>query len=324
MQQASKTKTIRATSPGKINLTFDIVGDLPGGYHEVVTLMQAVSIEDLLTFTFEEAPSFSATMAGVEFASIHADVPADENNLVIKAANLFHKTVGDKAVGKVSIHLRKSIPVAGGMGGGSGDAAATLVALNMWYGSPLKPEQLSSLAAQLGSDVPFFIEGGTQIGTNRGEVLQQIVNPTTFSFLIVGPSGFGLSTPEVYKAFDESGVAHKAAIDTHTCANHLQVGNKAAAIKYFANCFEPVVFAKRPELLFLYDRLNSLGGMCTRLTGSGPTMFVITDSDADASEIQHKLRDEQATGANGWDRYPDLRVHSWICASAQSGVRVLI
>ncbi len=142
--------TLRARSPGKLNLTFDILGDLPGGYHEVETLMQTVNIEDELIFTFEPASEFLLEIVSIEFAGAKAEVPTDQNNLIAKAANLFEKNSSGSKNYKVSIQLKKAVPVAGGMGGGSGNAAATLLVLNKWFENRFSKSELIQMGSQLG------------------------------------------------------------------------------------------------------------------------------------------------------------------------------
>lgn len=146
-QSTPRTNILKARSPGKLNLTFDILGDLPGGYHEVETLMQTVDIQDNLTFAFSRADNFSLEIKSIEFAGRAADVPVDQNNLIAKAANLFIQNIGNKVDRpetnyRISVQLRKCVPVAGGMGGGSGNAAATLVAMNSWFDSCFSNQEL--------------------------------------------------------------------------------------------------------------------------------------------------------------------------------------
>lgn len=318
-----KCNTLRARSPGKLNLTFDILGDLPGGYHEVETLMQTVDIEDELIFEFEPASKFSVEIVSIEFAGAKADVPKDQNNLIAKAANLFSKNFAGKEDYKVSIQLKKAVPVAGGMGGGSGNAAATLLALNKWFDDRFSDSELKQMASQLGADVPFFIDGGTQIGTHRGDVLSKVDCQRELSYLIVGPKLFGMQTAEVYGAYDEGKDTHAERISADKCAKALQTGTLDSISKTYGNAFEPVVFARKPELKFIVDRLKQLGGLCTHLTGSGPTLYVLTADGAEAQSIQSRLAEEQRDTTNGWNNYPNLTLNSWVTKSTKSGVSLI-
>jgi len=317
------SKTLRARSPGKLNLTFDILGDLPGGYHEVETLMQTVDIEDELTFQFDPANEFSVEITSIEFAGVKADVPADQNNLIVKAASLYGTNYSGNKNYKVAIHLKKSVPVAGGMGGGSGNAAATLFALNRWFDNKFSDAELKQMASQLGADVPFFIDGGTQIGKHRGDVLSKVDFANELSFLIVGPKLFGMQTAEVYGAYDQNKNAHASRISADECAKTLQTGTPETISKTFGNAFEPVVFNRKPELNFIANRLKQLGGFCTHLTGSGPTLYVLTADGAEAKSMQSRLMKEQSDGTNGWSDYTDLVLNSWITKSTKSGVTLL-
>lgn len=327
-QSASGTNTLKALSPGKLNLTFDILGNLPDEYHEVETLMQTVSIQDELTFSIKRAKNFSLQIDAIEFAENKADVPVDQNNLIAKAAQLFHRTICEKTVHldtnyQISVRLKKSVPVAGGMGGGSGNAAATLAALNNWFDSIFSNQELMAMAAKLGADVPFFLNGGTQIGTHRGDTLTRVERSAKLSFLIVGPKLFGMSTPEVYRAYDEDKDANSARISANSCATALASGNLELIANSFGNAFEPCVYARKPELKFIAERIKDIGGYCTHLTGSGPTLYVLTKNDAEAESIQKSLRDEQISGANGWTKWPDLKISCWIASSTDGGVTLI-
>lgn len=324
---ALSSKTLRARSPGKLNLTFDILGNLPDGYHEVETLMQTVSIYDELIFTFQPAEKFSLTIEAIEYAENKADVPADQNNLILKAAKVFQERVSQSAGVfeknfQCQVRLTKSIPVAGGMGGGSGNAAATLLVLNECFDKIFSTDELKSMAAQLGADVPFFIDGGTQIGSQRGDVLQKIESAAKLSFLIVGPKLFGMSTPEVYRAYDEDKTNRHTRISAHACAKALATDNQESIAQTLGNAFEPCVFARKPELEFIATRLRSLGGYCTRLTGSGPTLYVLTGNSQQSELIQARLNEEQSARANGWTNWPELQLNSWIATSTDSGVEL--
>jgi len=325
---ALSIKTLKVRSPGKLNLTFDILGDLPGGYHEVETLMQTVSIYDEMTFTFKPSDNFSLTIDAIEFAENKSDVPVDQNNLIMKAAKLFHEQVSQKIPVleksyQGQVKLTKSIPVAGGMGGGSGNAAATLVVLNECFGKIFSADELGTMAAKLGADVPFFIDGGTQIGSQRGDVLRKIDSAAQLSFLIVGPKLFGMSTPEVYRAYDEDKTSNHTRISAQDCAAAMATDNPKSIAQTFGNAFETSVFARKPELKFIASRLSQLGGYCTRLTGSGPTLYVLTENDQQSRLIQSKLTEEQSSGINGWSDWPELKVSSWLATSTNSGVELL-
>jgi len=174
-------------SPAKVNLSLWIKGKREDGYHELVTVMHTVNLCDTLFFL--PSDRFELSIKGSQ------TLPLDKGNLIVKAANLFKEATGIKP--KVKVHLEKVIPVGAGLGGGSSNAAATLKGLNTIYGKPLSKEELLQLAAQIGSDVPFFIEGGLAVAYGRGELLKRY-SPVNFSLLVVYP-GFPCSTKEVYE-----------------------------------------------------------------------------------------------------------------------------
>jgi len=174
-------------SPAKINLSLWIKGKREDGYHDIVTVMHTISLYDTLFFL--PSDRFELTIEGSE------SLPLNKSNLIVRAAQVFKEATGIKP--QVKIKLEKVIPVGAGLGGGSSNAAATLKGLNSIYGNPLSEEELTQLAAMLGSDVPFFIRGGLAIAYGRGESLKHYP-PASFRLLLVYP-GFPCSTREVYQ-----------------------------------------------------------------------------------------------------------------------------
>ncbi len=174
-------------SPAKVNLSLWIKGKRPDGYHELVTVIHTINLFDTLTFL--PSDRFELEIEG------NQTLPLGKSNLIVKAKELFKEATGIKP--KVKITLRKVIPVGAGLGGGSSNAAATLKGLNTLYGEPLGEGELHQLAAQIGSDVPFFIKGGLAVSYGRGEKLRHY-NPASFKLLLVYPN-FPCSTAEVYQ-----------------------------------------------------------------------------------------------------------------------------
>jgi 4-diphosphocytidyl-2-C-methyl-D-erythritol kinase len=329
--EVETNKVLTAKSPGKLNLTFDIIGDLPDGYHEVETLMQAIDLEDELTFTLSPSPSFDVEICSIEYAGVSGNMPSDKSNLIARAVTLFHdEHLGTASDYKVSIAVRKSVPIAGGMGGGSGNAAAALLAMNAFFDNALSSEELIKLSAQLGADVPFFLRGGTQIGRHRGDVLTPVENTAVLHFLIVSPKSLALQTPGIYSAYDKfigneemsKQIIHP---NTRSCADALLKGDVIAASQNFGNVFEPVVFSQLEELKFLRNRLESVGGLCTHLTGSGPTLYMTLPSQQDAEHIMSAIEEEQAKrNETAWQKYPNLNVNCWTAQSVQHGAHLLM
>ncbi|HPF71918.1 MAG TPA: 4-(cytidine 5'-diphospho)-2-C-methyl-D-erythritol kinase, partial [Candidatus Krumholzibacteria bacterium] len=186
------TVTLRA--PAKVNLHLEVLRRRHDGYHEIETVLQAVSLFDLVRVTLHEeyaggAPEIDLTVAGI------GGVPADETNLCWQAARNFCRDTG--VSGRITIHLEKRIPVAAGLGGGSSDAAAVVVACNRLFGLELETPRLEKIGGGLGSDVPFFVRGATQLGRGRGTLLTPLPAVRTGQFMIVKPP-LGLSTSDVY------------------------------------------------------------------------------------------------------------------------------
>ncbi len=187
MTQTSSRLLVK--SPGKLNLTFDIKGILPDGYHLVDTLMQAVSLEDELVFDIAPAEDFSLTLSAAVADNRQQSelIPLDGKNLISIAAQLFRNELGMLENLKINCTLRKHIPIAGGMGGGSSNAASTLCVLNKHFGNPLSETDIIELGAKIGADVPFFITGGTQLGTNKGEQLSPVRVGAKTWYVIISP-----------------------------------------------------------------------------------------------------------------------------------------
>ncbi|HWM15193.1 MAG TPA: 4-(cytidine 5'-diphospho)-2-C-methyl-D-erythritol kinase, partial [Microbacterium sp.] len=236
---------VRVRAPGKLNLFFEVGEVQDDGYHEVASAYQAVSLyEDVWA---EHSDEFSVSVSGtVEVA----DVPADDRNLALRAARLIARKIG--YAGGVHLEIVKHVPVAGGMGGGSADAAAALVACDALWGADLGPAELHRLAARLGADVPFALMGGTAIGTGRGDQLSPALARGRFDWVIV-PSGSGLSTPEVYAHLDSLRVqpmARAARVPTvHPgVLQALRAGDPIALAESARNDLQAAALSLRPDL----------------------------------------------------------------------------
>jgi 4-diphosphocytidyl-2-C-methyl-D-erythritol kinase len=224
--------TITVNSPAKINLTFEVLGLLPDGYHDVRTLMQAVSLYDELTFDIAPArePSLNITLdkksgAVVKSGGEQDDFPTGEANLIARAIRLFLSSIERPRVLKVDVTVLKNVPIGAGLAGGSGNAAAALAALNQYFGGPLDSHHLAELAAKLGADVPFCLKGGRQLGLGRGDMLESIEREPAEAEVLENTAGEGkndgdkindelhfvlaktrhlsLATPWVYQGWDQ-------------------------------------------------------------------------------------------------------------------------
>lgn len=289
MTSLSAPTRVRTRAPGKINVFLSVGALQDDGYHDVATAYQAVSLyEDVVA---EPADDFSVTFTGPIDTSA---VPVDESNLAIRAARLVADASGHR--GGVRLTIDKQVPVAGGMGGGSADAAATLLAVDTLWGTALGRDELLRLAAQLGADVPFAFAGGTAVGTGRGDELSPALAKGEFRW-VLALSDAGLSTPAVYRALDEHRERYRADIAPAPTtpvvdANVLQAlraGDPNLLADCLHNDLQAPAMRLQPELaetLELGERSGALAGI---VSGSGPTVaFLVADRDA-ALELQVEL-----------------------------------
>jgi len=286
-----KTMPLEKNSPCKVNLLLNILGKRPDGFHELETVMQPVNLCDRLTF--------ERCGGAVELSCSDAALPVDSRNLVHRAATGFLQTA--KISDGVRIHLEKKIPLAAGLGGGSGNAATTLLALNKLFGQPLSAAKLSELAASLGSDVPFFLQDQPALATGRGEKIQPLDSFPALrdrAFLLIHP-GFGISTPWAYQnlaRFPEAlngrpGRAQKL-------ISKLQTGDGRAAGAEFYNSLEAPVLEKYPVLALFQEFLRAHGALAALMSGSGSTTFAIAENPAAAESLVEKFKSK--FGQNCW------------------------
>lgn len=259
--------TLQQTAYAKLNLTLDVLGKRPDGYHEIQSVMQQISLSDEVEIDLETGEDWKleCDMPGV---------PTDGENLAWKALGLYYKTLGKDPQG-VTIRLTKRIPTGAGLGGGSADAAAVLLALNRHEGGALSQRQLLKLAQRLGSDVPFCLTGGTQLASGRGEVLSPLP-PMPDCFFCIAKPGFSVSTPVLYDAIDEEAEV----LHPHTQAMEAAIrkGNLLEAAGYLGNSFEPLVSRARPELKAIRSIMEDSGALGAAMTGSGSAVFGIFDA----------------------------------------------
>jgi 4-diphosphocytidyl-2-C-methyl-D-erythritol kinase len=278
-------------SPCKVNLLLNILGRRADGFHELETVMQPVNLCDELAF--ERAGS------GLRLTCNNSELPTDSKNLVHRAATAF--LTAAKISNGIRIHLQKNLPLAGGIGGGSGNAAVTLTALNELFDSPLPPEKLHELAAALGSDVPFFLCHQPALATGRGEKIQLLGSFPALrgkAFFLAHP-GFGISTPWSYQnlaRFPEAlhGQTGRAA----KLISKLQSDDLAAAADGFYNSLEAPALDKFPVLALYQEFLREHGALAALMSGSGSTTFAIAENLAAAESLSGKFKSR--FGDNGW------------------------
>ncbi len=261
-------RTERANA--KINLYLDVVGRRENGYHDIVSIMQTVSLCDLITLDY--LPS-AHTVIQLR-ASGNDFMPTDCRNLAWRAAELFLKSVNRS--GEVRISIEKHIPMAAGLAGGSADAAAVLRGLNQLCGSPLSREELCALGARLGADIPFCITGGGSLVTGIGDRLEPLA-PMANVPLVVACMGEGVSTPWAYGKLDElhNGFSDQCTTDTNwkTLVGMMQTGNMGEAGALFYNIFEEVVPQVQPYVDKLKTAMTDNGAIRSMMSGSGPSVF---------------------------------------------------
>jgi 4-diphosphocytidyl-2-C-methyl-D-erythritol kinase len=278
-------------SPCKVNLILNILGQRADGFHELETVMQPVNLCDRL--------AFERKAGGVKLTCSQPELPTDSKNLVHRAATSF--LAAAKISDGVRIHLEKKLPLAGGIGGGSANAAVTFTALNELFGSPLPLEKLHELAAALGSDIPFFLHDQPALATGRGEKVQLLEKFPALqgnAFFLAHP-GFGISTPWSYQNLarfpaalnGQQGRAQKL-------ISLLQGGDLKTAAAEFYNSLEAPAFDKFPVLSLYKEFLHEHGALVSLMSGSGSTTFAIAENLAAAENLAEKFKSQ--FGANGW------------------------
>lgn len=299
---------VQVRAPGKINL-FLGVGPLGGdGYHPLSTVFQAVSLyEDVIATSAED---FSVAVTGVADPQT---VPLDDRNLALRAAKVLAAAAGYD--GGVHLEIRKSVPVAGGMGGGSADAAAALVACNELWRTGLSPERLLELGARLGADVPFALAGGTAVGTGRGDVLTPALARGRYEWVLLVDDE-GLSTPEVYRAWDlvraeedrvYVGREEPEPFDVPpSFFEALLTGDAEEFAPCLRNQLQAGSFRLRPALEETIEHGVRSGALAGIVSGSGPTIALLCRDAAIADRVADRLR------ARG---YTALRAHGPVCGA---------
>jgi 4-diphosphocytidyl-2-C-methyl-D-erythritol kinase len=270
-------KSVTVRVPAKVNLQLSVGPRESDGYHNLVTVFQAISIFDEVTVSF--TPAQSGVSISITGEQTHG-VPADANNLAVKAVELIAKEY-DLDI-DAHIEIKKAIPVAGGMAGGSADAAATIVAIDYLYSLGMTREEMTEVASQLGSDVPFMLSGGTAIGTGHGEQLTAALSRGTYHW-VLALSTVGLSTPSVYAECDrlrsESEIAEPQTNELLMQA--LLAADPKAVGANLINDLQAAACSLRPALRLVLDVGQEYGALGALVSGSGPTVaFLVSDEEA--------------------------------------------
>ena len=282
---------IKIRSPAKVNLFLEVLGRRSDGYHEVQTILQAVSLYDEITLREQDR--------GINVYSQALDLPKGRENLAYQAAQLLQE---EGWVGRgVKITIDKRIPIASGLGGGSSDAAATLVGLNRLWNLGIGQAKLFGLARRLGTDVPFFLRAGTALATGRGDELTQISPPRLWLILVT--LGFKISAAQAYQNLglpasdrrwqaglpsDLSGGLTKGPNDIKMMMAALRSGDVSAIGKALYNRLEETVIPRYPIVGQIRDELDGLGAVGCLMSGSGPAVFALAQNREAALEIYNE------------------------------------
>ena len=289
--------TLEKKSPCKVNLLLNILGKRKDGFHDLETVMHPVNLFDEL--------GFARGGPGIQLSCSNPKLPADSNNLVHRAAGAFLQKV--KISGGVRIHLEKRIPLASGLGGGSGNAAMTLLALNELFGGPLVFQQLNEIAASLGSDIPFFLQSKPALATGRGEKIQPLDSFQALkdaAILLIHP-GFGVATAWAYQNLARfPGALNGKPGRAQRLISLLETGDLKAAGAEFYNSLEAPVLEKYPLLALFQEFLQANDAAVALMSGSGSTTFALAQSKAAAENLAEKFKSN--FGESYWTAVVDV------------------
>lgn len=269
--------TIHEHAPAKINLGLSITGKRPDGFHDIISVFQTVNLCDTLRLS---------TGSDKRLACTNPAIPDGPENLVLRAEKLFCEQHDISEY--IHFTLDKRIPVGAGLAGGSSDAAAALRGLRSYYGLDITDKKLKDMAARLGSDIPFLINGGTAVVSGRGEIISEIEWPFDFTYVIVYP-GFGVSTDWAYGNLDLTGCNSE---EYRAVTDQLIEGGIGADdfLQALSNDFEPTVFKEYPVLAEIKKRFLEYGAGASTLTGSGSSVLGVFANEQDAHRCEKILK----------------------------------
>ena len=319
-------KSYSLVAPRKINLYLEIIGDhvsaseadRTDGFHELVMILQTIELADVIDIKSNDTQE-------ITLHCNHPQVPVDETNLAYRAAKLMCENFADSYAnfGGVDITIAKNLPVAAGLAGGSADAAAVLVGMDLMWNLGLTQPELQDLAAKLGSDIPFCISGGTAIATGRGEKLDLISNLDNLWVVLAKYHNISVSTPWAYKTYrqnysdsyvsDVEGIISRGdRVRSGDLMNAIvkQKGEKIGELLY--NDLEKVVLPEYPKVAELRKRFADTEVLGTMMSGSGPTVFALCEDKEQAENVANQVRKTIAD--------PDLEL--WVTKLGSSGIQV--
>lgn len=283
MKKATKFQnTLQLRSYAKINLSLDVLGKTDNGYHQLCMMMQTVSLHDDIQVSRTQHPGKITLSCNSPY------VPCNEKNIAYKAANLIMETYPEETNGSgVFIHIEKRIPVAAGLAGGSGNAAAVLHAMNRLFQLHLSTERLCELGVTLGADVPYCLVGGTKLSEGIGEILTPLPSFPNLPIVLVNP-GKPLSTKAVFTAItDIPSLPHP---NTPVLLEALKAGDVTKFLANTANSLEAPAISAMPEIADIKETLMKKGALGAMMSGSGPTVFAIFDDTEKAREAVSYFR----------------------------------
>lgn len=302
----------------KINLYLEILGVRPDGYHELAMVLQSIDLADQIHLR-------ALSTDTIHIQCQHPQVPTDKSNLAYRAAELMAARFPQAFAqyGGVEITIHKRIPVAAGLAGGSTNAAAVLVGLDLLWKLGLTQSELQELAAQLGSDVPFCVAGGTAIATGRGDQLSPIPNLEHLYVVLGKHRSLVVSTAWAYQTYKQQYVHSASASDTHLASRASAVhsgpivkaimrGDKVQIGQKLYNDLERVVLPEYPQVLQLRQAFHNSGVLGAMMSGSGPTVFGLCGSYAQAQQVQQQVRAE----------IPDPDLELWLAQLSSRGIQV--
>lgn len=311
-------KSYTLIAPAKINLYLEIVGDRPDGFHELVMILQSIELGDRIAITPNKIPAFRVRCDRPELAN-------EKENLAYKAARLMRKAFPEAFAnwGGADIFLDKHIPIAAGLAGGSTDAAAVLVGLDLMWNLGLTKPELQDLGAQLGSDVPFCLLGGTAIATGRGEILDPIASLHSLWVVLAKFENLAVSTPWAYKTYrqqfgqtyiqDEETMKSRAkALHSSPLMDAIAHNDGGKIARNLYNDLEKVVLPEHPQIQKLKEAFQNASVLGTMMSGSGPTVFALCESLQEAERVQAKVQAEMDDPAIGF----------WITQFSGNGISI--
>jgi 4-diphosphocytidyl-2-C-methyl-D-erythritol kinase len=270
------------TSYAKVNLTLDVMGKRLDGFHSVESVMQTISLHDVVQMQIEPQP-------GIRISCTAPEIPTDARNLAWKAADLILSRFGEGR--GVCIGIEKHIPVEAGLGGGSSNAAAVIAGLSRILGLSISVDELCKLAAKVGSDVPFFLKGGTAFVQGRGEEVDTLPDIKTWNLVVVKPP-VGVSTAWCYRRLDEmrdSWLPQKAGTYTHALLVDVEKESCARLPQLLGNDLEPPAFEEHSQIRTIKDELLRAGAVGALMCGSGSAVFGLFDTEDHAMVAAHKM-----------------------------------